>query len=72
MEGSQVTRSPGKRGCASNIFPNWVLILYLMILMDFFSSFWRFYSFLGDLGPFLRPDLGGKLGDGYHIQAYIN
>jgi hypothetical protein len=27
---------------------------------------------LGDIGPFLRPDLGGKLGDGYQLQIYIN
>jgi hypothetical protein len=34
-----------------------------------FGDFW---PFLGDIGPFLRPDLGGKLGDGYQLQIYIN
>jgi hypothetical protein len=33
--------------------------------------FWRFLALLGDIGPFLRPDLGGKLGDGYQLQIYI-
>jgi hypothetical protein len=31
-----------------------------------------FWSFCGDIGPFLRPDLGRKLGDGYQLQIYIN
>jgi hypothetical protein len=34
-----------------------------------FGDFW---PILGDIGPFLRPDLGGKLGDGYQLQIYIN
>jgi hypothetical protein len=31
-----------------------------------------FGQYLGDIGPFFRPDLGGKLGDGYQLQIYIN
>jgi hypothetical protein len=30
------------------------------------------YPLSRDIGPFFRPDLGGKLGDGYQIQIYIN
>ena len=33
-----------------------------MIFWVLFSSFWRFWSFLGDIGHFLRPDLGGEVG----------
>jgi hypothetical protein len=43
-----------------------------MILNGFLQQFLRYYPFLEDLGPFLRPDLRGKLGDGYQLQAYIN
>jgi hypothetical protein len=31
-----------------------------------------FCPFLGDIGLFFRPDLGGKLGDGYQLRIYIN
>jgi hypothetical protein len=31
-----------------------------------------FWPILGDIGLFLRPDLGGKLGDGYQLEIYIN
>jgi hypothetical protein len=31
-----------------------------------------FCPFLGDIGPFLRPDLGRKLGDDNQLQIYIN
>jgi hypothetical protein len=31
-----------------------------------------FWPFGGDIGPFLRPDLGRKLGDSYQLQIYIN
>jgi hypothetical protein len=43
-----------------------------VILIDFINIIERFWSFLGDIGPFLRPNLGGKLGDGYQLQIYIN
>jgi hypothetical protein len=43
-----------------------------VIFVDFIQQFWRFLAFLGDIGPFLRPDLGRKLGDGYQLQIYIN
>jgi hypothetical protein len=48
------------------------LNLILVILWVLFNIFWRFCPFLGDIGPFSRPDLGRKLGDGYQIQAYLN
>jgi hypothetical protein len=44
----------------------------IKIFNDFLSSLRGFFPFLGDLGPFLRPYLGGKLGDGYQLQAYKN
>jgi hypothetical protein len=40
--------------------------------MIFLGSFGDFWPFLGDIGPFFRPYLGGKLGDGYQLQIYIN
>ena len=40
--------------------------------MDFQRDFGIYYPFLRDLGPFLRPDLGEKLGGCYQIQIYIN
>jgi hypothetical protein len=40
--------------------------------MDFLAKFRRFSPFLEDLGPFLKPDLRGKLGVCYQIQTYIN
>jgi hypothetical protein len=43
-----------------------------MIFYDFIQQFWRFWSFLGDIGPFFRPDLGGKLGVCCQHQAYLN
>jgi hypothetical protein len=43
-----------------------------MILNGFLARLRGFNPFLGDIGPFLRPDLGGKLGDGYQLQIYIN
>jgi hypothetical protein len=42
-----------------------------VIFIDFISNFGDFWPILGDIGPFLRPDLGGKLGDGYQLQIYI-
>jgi hypothetical protein len=42
------------------------------IFNGFLAILRGFNPFLGDLGPFLRSYLGGKLGDGYQLQAYIN
>jgi hypothetical protein len=42
------------------------------IFNGFLASFGRFWPFLEDLEPFLRPDLGGKLGVCCQLQAYIN
>jgi hypothetical protein len=39
--------------------------------MDFSMFIGDFLLFLGDIGPFLRLYLGGKLGDGYQLQIYI-
>jgi hypothetical protein len=50
----------------------WVFDLEIVILFYFLNKFVGFWSFLGDIGPFLRPDLGGKLGYGYQLQIYIN
>ena len=65
-----MTRSMEKGGCALNICPEVVIKLYKLIFNDLFSRIERFWSFLKDIGPFLRPNLGGKLGDGYQIQTY--
>jgi len=46
--------------------------LYYKDFNGLLARFGRFNPFLEDLAPFLRPDLGGKLGDGYQFQAYIN
>ena len=43
-----------------------------MIFNGFLTSFGRSNPFLEDLGPFLRLDLGGKLGICFQLQAYIN
>jgi hypothetical protein len=43
-----------------------------MILNGFLARLRGFNPFLEDLGPFLRPDLGVKLGDDYQLQTYIN
>jgi hypothetical protein len=50
----------------------WVFDLGIVIFIDFISSCGDFWPILGDIGPFLRPDLGGKLGYGYQLQIYIN
>jgi hypothetical protein len=40
----------------------------MLILFIIFGEFW---PILGDIGPFLRPDLEGKLGYGYQLHIYI-
>jgi hypothetical protein len=35
-------------------------------VLEIFVPFW------GDIGPFFRPYLEGKLGDGYQLQIYRN
>jgi hypothetical protein len=44
--------------------------LYKLIFIDFLNSFEGFWSFLGDIGPFFRPDLGEKLGGCYPLLVY--
>jgi hypothetical protein len=44
----------------------------IMVLMDNRPIFGDFWPFLGHIGPFFRPDLGRKLGDGYQLHIYIN
>jgi hypothetical protein len=41
------------------------LLLNVLILLDFYPK-------MGDLEPFLRPDLGGKLGGEPQPKSYIN
>jgi hypothetical protein len=50
----------------------WVLLLYIKISIDLFSSFVGFWPILGDIGPFLRRDLGEKLGGCYPFLVYKN
>jgi hypothetical protein len=50
----------------------WVFKPYCIILFDSKPGFGGFWSFLGDLEPFLRPYLGRKLGGCYQLQIYIN
>jgi hypothetical protein len=52
--------------------PMWFLTLLKDFFNDFISKFGGFCPFLGDIGPFFRPDLGGELGDGYQLHIYIN
>jgi hypothetical protein len=44
----------------------------ILFSIDFLSRFVGFFPFWGDLGRFLRPYHGEKLGDGYQLQAYIS
>jgi len=67
MDAPNMTRSEKIKGEAPCFGIKWVFIPYYMILMDFSRSFERFSPFLEDLGPFLRPDLGEKLGGGYQL-----
>jgi hypothetical protein len=50
----------------------WVFHYIIVILLFLFSRIREFWPILGDIGPFLRPDLRGKLGDGFQLQIYIN
>jgi hypothetical protein len=70
--GTQVTKSLRKRVFTLNFFKLVALKLYIMIFIDFFSSCERFWSFLEDLEPFFRPNIGEKLGNCYPLQVYIN
>jgi hypothetical protein len=49
-------------------FLNFIIIFF----NDFSAVLMGFWPFLGDIGPFFRPDIGEKLGDGYQLQIYIN
>jgi len=66
MEGTHMTRG---------LFPDYLQIvgfkLYDKIFNGLLARFGRFNPFLEDLGPFLRPDLGGKLGVCCQLDAYI-
>jgi hypothetical protein len=63
---------PAHKGVAPLYFAKVGFKLYIMIFNGFLSQFGRFSPFLEDLGPFLRPDLGEKLGGCYPLQVYIN
>jgi hypothetical protein len=43
-----------------------------VIFIDIWNNFGDVWNFLGHIGPFLRPDIGRKLGDGYQLQIYVN
>jgi hypothetical protein len=54
-------------------FPKSGFFHYILVIFnDFRRNFGDFWPILVDIGPFLRPDLGGKLGYGYQLQIYIN
>jgi hypothetical protein len=40
--------------------------------MIYSVGFRDFWPILGDIRPFLRPNIGEKLGGCYLVQAYIN
>jgi hypothetical protein len=48
---------------------------FFTICYGFYFDFWPvnrgFFPLLGDIGPFLRPDFGRKLGDDNQLQVYI-
>jgi hypothetical protein len=72
MEGAHMNRSLDFGGCAL-YFPISGFCNYIIkILIDFSASFERFWPLLEDLELFLKPDLGGKLGVCFQLQAYIN
>jgi hypothetical protein len=63
----------GKKGLHPNYMPKWVFNFTVVIFIYLWPNIGRFWPFWEDLGPFLRPYIGGKLGDGnYQLQAYIN
>ena len=62
----------GEKGLHTYYWQKWVFTHYYMIVNGLLARFGRFSPFLEDLGTFLRPDLGGKLGVCYQIKAYIN
>jgi hypothetical protein len=43
----------------------------IVIVSDFWPVIEDFWPILGDIGSFLRPNLRGKLGDGYQLHIYI-
>jgi hypothetical protein len=63
---------PRKRGCTQIMWIKWFINFIIVISYGLLASFWRFWLILGDIGHFLRPDLGRKLGDGYQLQIYKN
>jgi hypothetical protein len=67
-----MTRGPKFGGCAQSLPIFGFLKLYCMILFDFKPVFGSFCPLLEDLEPFLRPDLGRKLGGCYQLQIFIN
>jgi hypothetical protein len=65
-------QGPRKMVCTQIMWIKWFINFIIVIFYGLLASFLRFWLILGDIGPFLRPNLGRKLGDGYHIQIYIN
>jgi hypothetical protein len=65
-------QEPANRGVAPYIIPKVGFVTILKDFNGFLTSFGRFSPFLEDLGPFLRPDIGEKLGVCCQLQVYIN
>jgi hypothetical protein len=72
MDVPDTTRGQQIRGCTPIFLRSGLFYYIIWIFIDLWADVWIFSSFLGDIGPFFRPDLGGKLGDGYQLQIYIN
>jgi hypothetical protein len=67
-----MTKGPHEGG-HTLLFSKYGFYNYIMnILFNFLASFGRFWPLLEDLRPFLRPDLGEKLGVCCQLQFYIN
>jgi len=64
-------QGPAHKGLCPNISQKWVLTIAYDFLLILLLKLEIFGQILGDIGPFLRPYLGGKLGDGYQLHIYI-
>jgi hypothetical protein len=50
----------------------WAFKIIEWILTDIMPRKWRFWPLLGDIGLFLSPDFGRKLGMDNQLQIYKN
>jgi hypothetical protein len=65
-------QEPEEKGLAHIFSQKWVFDLIFGFFMVFSLDFWRILPKNEDLEPFLRPDLGGKLGGEPQLKSYIN